>query len=163
MSAACFSGNGLFRNIDDASITSEVLARLIRDPQIERSRIKVITDEGRVYLIGRVASFKQRSKAEGLARAVEGVWSVRNYLKTGALFDPELSKKDDSLVAALNKQLRAKGLSAFSGLTIHGFEGELYLLGRVGSYREYRAILTAAGNLEGVRAVHDELKYDTQK
>jgi osmotically-inducible protein OsmY len=47
------------------------------------STINVDVDKGVVTLTGTVASAAQKTKAETVAKAVEGVTSVRNQLKVG--------------------------------------------------------------------------------
>lgn len=66
--------------VDDASVTSAVKAKLIRDSEIDALDINVDTYEGVVTLHGNVPSGSAKNRAEGLARSVKGVTDVKSKL-----------------------------------------------------------------------------------
>ncbi len=66
--------------VDDASITSGVKVKFIKDAQIKALDINVDTYEGVVTLHGNVPSAGARDRAEQLARSVKGVKDVRSKL-----------------------------------------------------------------------------------
>ena len=66
--------------IDDASITTGVKAKFVRDSQIDALDINVDTYEGVVTLHGHVPSRSAESRAVQLARSVKGVKNVRSKL-----------------------------------------------------------------------------------
>ena len=66
--------------IDDRTITAKIKTKLLQDPKTEGLKINVDTVKGRVPLSGFVASQEEKSRAEELARSVDGVISVDNNL-----------------------------------------------------------------------------------
>ncbi|HAZ54232.1 MAG TPA: BON domain-containing protein [Franconibacter helveticus] len=65
----------------DAATTSEIKAKLLADDIVPSRMIKVETTDGVVQLSGTVESQKQSDRAESIAKAVDGVKSVKNDLK----------------------------------------------------------------------------------
>ena len=70
---------------DDASITSDVQARLAADPQTKPFAITVDTKAGVVHVAGDVAKDADRQAVERIARAAPGVHSVENDVRYGAV------------------------------------------------------------------------------
>ncbi len=66
--------------VDDATITSKVIAAIIDDPVLKKSNISVETLQNVVQLSGWVESDLSLARAGAIARAVSGVHSVRNDL-----------------------------------------------------------------------------------
>jgi len=65
----------------DAATTSEIKAKLLADDIVPSRNVKVETTDGVVQLSGPVESEKQSQRAESIAKAVDGVKSVKNDLK----------------------------------------------------------------------------------
>lgn len=66
--------------VDDATITSKVIAAIVDDPVLKKSQVNVETLKKVVQLSGWVDSNQSRNRAGAIARAVTGVSSVRNDL-----------------------------------------------------------------------------------
>ena len=66
----------------DTAITSEVKAKLLADDIVPSRKVKVETTDGVVQLSGTVGSQAQSDRAESIAKAIDGVKSVKNDLKT---------------------------------------------------------------------------------
>ena len=66
----------------DTATTSEVKAKLLDDDIVTSRKVKVETTDGVVQLSGTVDSKAQSDRAESIAKAVDGVKSVKNDLKT---------------------------------------------------------------------------------
>ncbi|MXP49743.1 molecular chaperone OsmY [Pantoea sp. Eser] len=64
----------------DAATTSEVKAKLLADDIVPSRNVKVETTDGVVQLSGHVANQAQSDRAESIAKAIEGVKSVKNDL-----------------------------------------------------------------------------------
>lgn len=64
----------------DAATTSEIKAKLLADDIVPSRNVKVETTDGVVQLSGTVASQAQSDRAEKIAKAIEGVKSVKNDL-----------------------------------------------------------------------------------
>lgn len=68
------------QTVDDATITAKVKSQLIADPEVSALNVNVTTFKGQVQLSGYVDNSNQRTRAEQIARKVEGVKSVSNDL-----------------------------------------------------------------------------------
>ena len=71
----------LGQNIDDATITAAVKAKLVADKPANLTRVDVDTNNATVYLNGVVESAEQKARAEQLAWQAKGVKSVVNNLQ----------------------------------------------------------------------------------
>ena len=80
---ACESmtGKTTGQTIDDATVTASVQGKLTADKLSNFSRINVDTDRSVVSLNGVVRSVEEKSRAEELARQVDGVTNVNNNLQ----------------------------------------------------------------------------------
>jgi hyperosmotically inducible protein len=65
----------------DAATTSEIKAKLLADDIVPSRKVKVETTDGVVQLSGTVDSAAQSDRAESIAKAIDGVKSVKNDLK----------------------------------------------------------------------------------
>lgn len=65
----------------DTATTSEIKAKLLADDIVPSRNVKVETTAGVVQLSGHVKSNAQSERAESIAKAVDGVKSVKNDLK----------------------------------------------------------------------------------
>lgn len=84
---ACSSTQPASTQVDDTVIATKIESKLIADPEINPFRIDMDVDEGVVRLSGTVEHAEVRAEAEKLARATEGVQSVRNDIEIGERAD----------------------------------------------------------------------------
>lgn len=84
--AACTSTTGKTagETVDDATITSEVKAKLAAEKMSTLTKIGVDTDRRTVYLTGTVDTPEMRLRAEEIARGVKHVSGVVNNLSVKA-------------------------------------------------------------------------------
>ena len=66
--------------VDDATVTTQVKARMAEDPAVSALRISVETLNGTVQLSGFAASQAEKDRAAATARGVNGVREVRNNI-----------------------------------------------------------------------------------
>lgn len=66
--------------IDDATITTQVKARMVENKQVDAAAISVETLNGTVMLSGFAKNATEKSTAEQIARGVNGVKSVKNEI-----------------------------------------------------------------------------------
>jgi osmotically-inducible protein OsmY len=66
--------------LDDAAITTKVIAAIVQDPVLEKNQVNVETFRNVVQLSGFVDSNQSLSRAGELARVIKGVRSVQNNL-----------------------------------------------------------------------------------
>lgn len=71
--------------IDDASLTASVSAGLAKDPDLSAIKIDVDTKGGVVTLNGPAPTAAAKSRAEEIAKSVQGVSSVDNRLEVKAM------------------------------------------------------------------------------
>jgi hyperosmotically inducible periplasmic protein len=83
VATACRSmtGKSAGENIDDATITTQVKAKLTEERASNLTRVRVSTTRGTVVLSGVVETPAQRIRAEQLASQVKGVKEVTNNLQ----------------------------------------------------------------------------------
>jgi hyperosmotically inducible protein len=83
LAAGCttMTGKTAGQNLDDATVTAEVKAKLAHEQVATLTKIHVDTNQGTVYLTGNVESEAMRARAAELARQVAGVREVVNNLK----------------------------------------------------------------------------------
>jgi len=80
---SCRSHTSASSQMSDASITTSVKAKMIGDSDVKARNIDVNTEEGIVYLMGRVSTAAEKAEAERLARTCDGVRDVVNHLEVG--------------------------------------------------------------------------------
>ena len=66
--------------VDDATITTQVKAKLVEDKTVDAGAVKVETLNGTVSLSGFAKSSAEKAQAESLARSTKGVRQVINGL-----------------------------------------------------------------------------------
>jgi len=66
--------------IDDAAITTSVMAKFVEDKSVDAAAISVETLDGTVMLSGFAKNSNEKSTAEGIARNVKGVKQVKNQI-----------------------------------------------------------------------------------
>lgn len=66
--------------VDDATITTQVKARMLDNKQVAGTSISVETLNGTVMLSGFAKSANERNMAESIARGVNGTKAVRNEI-----------------------------------------------------------------------------------
>jgi hyperosmotically inducible protein len=81
VSCQAMTGKTAGQNVDDAAITASVKSTLVADKVANLTRVDVDTNRGVVSLNGVVESAEQKSRAEQLARRVDGVKNVINNLQ----------------------------------------------------------------------------------
>ena len=66
--------------IDDATITTQVKARMLNNPDVAGTSISVETLDGTVMLSGFAKNATEKATAEQIARGVNGVKAVKNEI-----------------------------------------------------------------------------------
>jgi len=75
------TGRTAGQTVDDATVTAAVKSKLVADRAANLTRVDVDTTNGTVYLNGVVETPEQKTRAEALARQVQGVSKVVNNLQ----------------------------------------------------------------------------------
>ena len=64
----------------DATVSASVRRRMVDDPALSHYTIGVTTYKGIVTLTGSVANYRERNRAEEIAKEVSGVRSINNEI-----------------------------------------------------------------------------------
>jgi BON domain len=79
---------GCSRERPDASVNAAVVAQLDKEPSLQAAIVHARTEEGHVYLSGRVTSPEQRRRAEDIADDIRGVKGVTNDIEVDVSAPP---------------------------------------------------------------------------
>ena len=117
---------GCNRGPSDESLTQNVQAKLKADSALAAAHVVVNTTNGTVTLTGEVNSEGDKSRAEQLAKGVEGVKAVTNSL----VIKPPVPviSKDDPLKSQVTASLAKYGIT---GVTVAVANGEVTLTGEI--------------------------------
>ena len=153
----CRTNQGLVAQWDDATITASVRARFLNDSALSPLNVAIRTDEGEVFLIGRVLDYQTRLRAESYARKVDAVWSVVNQIRVGQLRERPGYSDFDIKNRVEARFVREPDIPSLN-IEVVSFEGTVYLLGRVPEERTRMLAEEIAMGQVGVLAVENFLK-----
>ena len=119
--------SGCNRGPSDETLTQNVRAKLSADPALAAEAINVNTASGVVTLSGTVKNDANKSRAEQLARGVEGVKQVTNNLTARPAPTPIIAQ-DDPLKTQVAANLAKYGIT---GITVTVANGEVTLTGDI--------------------------------
>lgn len=117
----------------DADMAKDIRQSLQEDPYVDRYEIAVQVYDGQAYLYGNVDSAFMKRRAELLASAVPGVFSVRNRLAV----DESLAKKsDEEIHKDIEQQLFWSPFVDSDDITVSVNSGVATLFGTVDDWGE---------------------------
>ena len=143
----------------DESLVSDVRTTLKRDPYIEKYEISVVVVNQKVFLNGEVDSFFEKSRAEKVVSAIEGVVDVENELQVENPekyeFYPEWTapfpeynryteKQDKEIKEDVRDQLWWSPYVNEDEISIEVEDGIVILEGEVDTWSEWRAAMNNA-------------------
>lgn len=137
----------------DKEITRWVDEALKTDYRVDKSNIRVTTDAGIVTLSGEVTTLVSKKYADLEARKIRGVLEVINKIKVQA------SDRSDT---DIQRDLRLRYADSLDpelqNITAHVADGRVTLSGQVDSESQRRRAGLIATELQGVRAVDNQLE-----
>jgi hyperosmotically inducible protein len=144
--------------VDDSVITAKLKTALVADPMTKARQIEVNTFRGDVQLSGFVDTAQSKSRAEQLARNIQGVTNVSNDLEVRPTDTSLKVTVDDSIVttkvkAALIGDSQVKERQ----IKVDTLRGVVQLSGFVDSMAERHEATKVAAAVAGVRDVHNDL------
>lgn len=166
------------QNIDDATLTAKVKAKMIADGRVSATRVNVDSLGGVVTLKGEVPTPQEKNAAEEIAKTVEGVKRVSNEITvnaavagSGAPTVDKLKNKAKSTAGQIAEGAReaaseavlktaVKGRLVAAGFGNVGSEvndGVVTLTGEVASDKERNAVETIVARENGVKKVVNKL------
>ena len=83
IAVSCRTTESPSTQMSDSAITTKIKAKMIADSEVAAHNVGVKTEEGVVYLTGRVQTRAERDRAEEIARSTEGVRSVVDHVEVG--------------------------------------------------------------------------------
>ncbi len=144
--------------IDDSTLNARVNAALISDSTTKARQIDVEVSNGIVQLNGFVDSAAAKSRAEALAKGVEGVREVRNNLRVGAGDRQAGTVVDDGVITTKVKTaLIGDDQTKAHQINVTTRNGVVQLSGFVDSAAAKMQAERIARQVNGVREVQNNL------
>jgi hyperosmotically inducible protein len=142
--------------VDDAAITSKVKSALVADATTNPLKVDVDTNEGVVRLSGTVEKAENRTRAEEVARNVEGVRRVVNDIQVG---DKHVATTvDDAFITTkIKSKLTVSGDVNPFNIDVDTQNGVVTLSGRVTKPEAKAEAERIARETEGVREVRNNI------
>jgi hyperosmotically inducible periplasmic protein len=148
--------------VSDSWLTSKTKIALFGDDRVKGTEVRVETQNGQVYLRGKVDSAEAKTAAEQIAKGVEGVKSVKNDLqvvaptarKTVEANDKQITK---SVETTLHKDASLKKID------VRTDNGVVVLSGEVPNISASAKASEMAHRVDGVKAVKNELRVAQAK
>jgi hyperosmotically inducible periplasmic protein len=148
--------------ISDSWLTAKTKIALFADERVKGGPVSVETVDGTVDLRGKVDSDGAKAAAGSIAKAVDGVKSVKNDLqvvppgdrKTVDISDKDITRQVEDRVS---KEARLKKVD------VRTDGGVVSLTGAVASIGASARASEVAREVPGVRSVKNELTYDSVK
>ena len=146
--------------IDDATITTKVEAKLTGDPEVSAYNVDVDTNDGVVRLSGEVEKPEAKAEAEKLARDTEGVRRVINDIVIGEGRDPGDRLSDTEITTKVKAKITGDGdLSPFN-INVDTKDGVVTLRGTVKSMESKQEAERIARDTSGVKSVDNLLQVE---
>lgn len=153
--AGCATTQPAGQQVDDATITSRVKAKLAGEPDVSTFDFDVDTTDGLVTLRGSVDDPEVRQQAAQLARDVQGVRGVQNRIEVNG----ETTRVSDAALATnVKSRLAADPDVGAINIDVDADGGIVTLSGVVRSERSRSRALEIARNVDGVQRVNNEIR-----
>ena len=144
--------------INDTWMTAKTKIALFADPRIKGSEINVETTQGLVMIRGKVDSDEAKQAAEGIAKGIDGVKSVKNELQVIAPSKREaIDDKDASITTRVNAQIAKDAYLKNAGIHAQTNAGVVSLSGEVQDFKTSATASWTAWQVSGVKSVKNDL------
>ncbi|PKM85923.1 MAG: hypothetical protein CVU87_13860 [Firmicutes bacterium HGW-Firmicutes-12] len=144
--------------IDDDDITNKIVDRLVLEPKLKDSKLGITTNQGEVFLKGRIATLAEAELAETLASTVMGVKKVINQIQIGRNDDDLID--DVSLCNELVEVISNSEEFFAPDVDTSCRDRVIYLSGRVRTPLEKEGIEYLAKTVPGVRRVENRMMVE---
>jgi len=148
--------------ISDSWLTAKTKIALFADERVKGRQVSVETVNATVTLRGKVDSDEAKAAAESVARAVEGVTSVRNDLQVVPPGDRKMTDASDKDITQQVEGRLAKD-ARLKKIDVRADGGVVILTGAVPSIGASARASELAREVAGVRSVKNELTYDSAR
>lgn len=147
--------------IADSTITANVKAALVQDPETRAANIMVNTLDGTVELTGFVNTRAQRHDAVEVARNVAGVHRVRDELQvSGAGEVVGAADSDADITQRVESALQSNPDTESAAIKVSTSDGVVQLAGFVNSNQQRDAAGDTASSVQGVRHLDNDLRLN---
>lgn len=144
--------------MNDSWITAKTKIALFTDSRVKGSEIKIETTQGLVMIRGKVDSDAAKQTAEGIAKGIDGVKSVKNELQVVAPSKREaVDDKDDAITARVNEQIAKDSHLKKAGIHAQTNAGVVSLTGEVQDLMTSAQASWTAWQVPGVKSVKNDL------
>jgi hyperosmotically inducible protein len=144
--------------ITDTWLTSKTKIALFADPRVKGSEINVETSQGMVMIRGKVDTDEAKQAAEGIAKGIDGVKSVKNELQVVAPSKREaIDDKDASITTRVNAQIAKDTYLKDAGIHAQTNAGVVSLSGEVSSLMTSAQASWTVWQVPGVKSVKNDL------
>src|SRR4029077_19724828 len=144
--------------INDTWMTAKTKIALFADPRIKGSEINVETAQGLVMIRGKVDSDEAKQAAEGIAKGIDGVKSVKNELQVVAPSKREaIDDKDASITTRVNAQIAKDTYLKDAGIHAQTNAGVVSLSGEGSSLMTSAQASLTVWQVPGVKSVKNDL------
>jgi osmotically-inducible protein OsmY len=148
--------------ISDSWLTAKTKIALFADERVKGRQVSVETVNATVTLRGKVDSDEAKAAAASVAKAVEGVKSVRNDLQVVPPGDRKMADASDKDITQQVEGRLAKD-AQLKKVDVRADGGAVILTGRVPSIGASARASELAREVPGVRSVKNELTYDSAR
>ena len=160
LTIGCSSTQTAGREIDDATITTKIEAKMTEDPNVSAFNVDADTNNGVVRLSGTVKTEQARAEAEKLARNTEGVKRVINDIKVGETRDLGERVSDTEITTKIKAKITGDGdLNPFN-INVDSKEGVVTLRGTVKTAQAKTEAERIARETKGVKSVQNMLQVE---
>jgi hyperosmotically inducible periplasmic protein len=144
--------------IADSYLTSKAKIALFSDSRVKGRQIDVQTTNGQVMLRGMVDSDAAKQAAEGIAKGLEGVKSVKNDLEVVAPSAQEaVEEKDETLTTQVQENMAKEADLKNADIAVQTNAGVVSLTGEVGDIMTSAQASWIAWQVPGVQSVKNDL------
>ena len=144
--------------INDSWLTSKTKIALFADARVKGSEINVETTQGVVMIRGKVDSDAAKQAAEGIAKGIDGVKTVKNDLQVVAPAKREaIDDKDAAITTRVNEQIAKDSSLTKSGIHAQTNAGVVSLSGEVADLMTSAQASWTAWQVPGVKSVKNDL------
>jgi osmotically-inducible protein OsmY len=146
----------------DAWLSSKTKIALYADERVSGNAVNVDATKGVVTLRGKVGSAEEKTAAEQVAKAVEGVIQVKNNLEVVRSAEKKsVDRKDDEIKKAVKERLTKDPQLKGSDIEVRADNGVVTLTGDAKNLDARARASQLARGVAGVKAVKNELEEES--
>jgi len=144
--------------INDAYLTAKAKIALFADARVKGSEINVESAQGLMMIRGKVDSDAAKQAAEGIAKSIDGVKSVKNDLQVVAPSKREATDdKDAAITTRVNAQIANNSDLKKAGIRAQTNAGVVSLSGEVQNLMTSAQASWIVWQVPGVKSVKNDL------